>query len=409
MTLFTEEEMERVSQRYNLRTADGIQNAVKELTRTLLQTALESEMEETLGYERYDTKNKATDNARNGYSKKTVQSEMGPIELDIPRDRQGEHEAILVPKHTRRLPRIEEQVMALFARGNSDRDIRDTLHELYGVELSAQMISRITEKLNPEIAQWQSRPLEKIYTIVYLDALNLTIRHEGKTSKRAVYLALGIDCDGQKDVLGIWICQTETSKFWLSVLTDLKNRGVKTILICSVDGLSGFDNAINSVFPSTRIQRCIVHQIRYSCKYVNYKDRKEFCADMKAIYTASTEELALQALVELDEKWGAKYAYAIKSWQDNWSDLATFFQFSPEIRRLIYTTNPIESLNSTVKKYTSPKRLFPSDDAAMKSIYCAINLQTKKWGASRIKDWGSIFSQLQIAFSDQFPSIASSS
>lgn len=265
MTAFTQEELDRVAKNHNLRTADGIQNAVRELTRRLLQTALESELEETLGYERYDTKNKVTENARNGYSKKTIQSEMGPIELDIPRDRQGEHEAIVVPKHTRRLPGIEEQVITLFARGNSDRDIRDALHEMYGVEISAQMISRITEKLNPEIAQWQSRPLEKLYTVVYLDALNLNIRHEGKTTKRAVYLALGIDCEGQKDVLGIWICQLETAKFWLSVLTDLKNRGVKNMLICAVDGLSGFDNAINSVFPQTRIQRCIVHQIRYSC------------------------------------------------------------------------------------------------------------------------------------------------
>tara|TARA_B100001971_G_C18184320_1_gene534681 strand:+ start:170 stop:1363 length:1194 start_codon:yes stop_codon:yes gene_type:complete len=389
--------MNKIYETCDIKTVDDVKSVVKALTKDMLQRTLESEIDDTLGYSKHDIANKEYSNSRNGYYPKSVRTESGNIDLKIPRDREGQHEPVIVKKHESSMSGIEEKIIAMSARGNSTRDIGELMQEMYGINVSAEMVSKITDKMIPQIREWQSRPLSSVYPILYLDALNLNIRQDGKTLKKAVYLALGIDPDGMKDVLGIWIGGNESSKFWLGILTELKNRGVQDICIACVDGLKGFSEAIESIYPKTQVQRCIVHQIRYSCKYVNYKDRKEFCADMKAIYSAPTEESGLEALTFLDDKWGKKYAYAIKSWEQNWTQLATFFAFPDEVRKIIYTTNAIESLNSCVKKITQPKRLFPSDDSALKSVFFAIQNRLKKW-TSRQRDWASILSQFQIHF-----------
>jgi putative transposase len=400
MGKLTTEQYEQLKGVYKLNTVDDIQFAVKDLMKDVIQKTLEAELDCTLGYKKHDQKNKETENVRNGHYSKTVRSTHGPIELDIPRDRNGDHEPTLVKKGMSDISRIEDQTISMYAKGMSTRDIHAHMKDIYGINMSAEMVSKITDKLLPQIKEWQSRQLKSIYTIVYMDAIHFSVRDNGQTVKKAIYIAMAIDCEGMKDVLGIWVGENESSKYWLSVLTELKNRGVNDILICCVDGLSGFEDAINTAFPRTQIQRCVVHQIRYCCKFVNYKDRKLFCADMRAIYTAPTEEAALEAFSVFDNKWSKKYAYAIKSWENNWTNLSTFFKYPQEIRTLIYTTNPIESLNSCIRKTTNPKRLFPSDDAVRKSVFLAVQNRIKKW-SMRTKDWGLIINQLLIHFDDR--------
>ncbi|MEQ8189759.1 MAG: IS256 family transposase, partial [Candidatus Eremiobacterota bacterium] len=327
------EQLKAIIKEYNLKEAKDVGNAVKDLMKDVIQEMLEGELDEELGYSKYDYKNKETENSRNGHSRKTVRSSSGEIELSIPRDRKGEYEPIAVKKHSKNISDLEDKILSMYAKGMSNRDIQGYLEELYGIEVSGETVSRITDKILPVVKEWQSRPLSEIYAIVYMYAMFINVRQDGHVIKKSAYAALGYNLEGHKEILGIWIAESETAKFWLSILTELKNRGVKDILIASIDGLTGFEAALNSAFPETEVQRCIVHQIRNSTKFVSYKDVKEFCADMKEIYRAATKEAGFEALKRFGEKWGKKYSYAVKSWENNWESLSTFFKYPEEIRK----------------------------------------------------------------------------
>lgn len=383
-----------------IRDLEGVQGLVKELTSGLIQEIMDTELEDELGYSKYDYKNKQTDNARNGSYKKTVGSSQGDIELTIPRDRKGEYEPQIVKKHQMDISAIEDKILFLYSQGTSTRDIERTMQEMYGIEVDATRVSRITDKLLPLIREWQNRPLESIYAMVMLDAIHYKVREDGMVVKKAVYIAIGTDMEGKKDVLGIWIGATESSKYWLGVLNGLKNRGVQDILIASVDGLTGFSEAIAAAYPQTEVQRCIIHQIRSSTKYVSYKDVKAFTAALRPIYKAPTEELALTALSELESTWGTKYPAAIRSWRDHWDELATMFKYSEQIRRIIYTTNAIENFNRQLRKVTKTKSAFVSDDALLKQLYLTTMQVTAKW-TMPIHDWSSILMQLMVYFGDR--------
>lgn len=378
----------------------GVQDMVKELTAGLIQECMDAELEEELGYSKYDYKNKSTDNSRNGSYKKTVASSQGDIELEIPRDRNSEYEPQIVKKHQMDISAIEDKILFLYSQGTSTRDIERTMGEMYGIEVDASRVSKITDKLLPLIREWQERPLENVYAMIMLDAIHYKVRDEGVVVKKAVYIAIGTDLEGKKDVLGIWIGATESSKYWLGVLNGLKNRGVKDILIASVDGLTGFSEAIAAVYPKTEIQRCIIHQIRSSTRYVSYKDLKAFTAALKPIYKAPTEESALGALEELEAAWGKKHPVAIKSWRDHWDELSTMFKYPEELRRIIYTTNAIENFNRQLRKVTKTKGAFVSDDALLKQLYLVTMQVTSKW-TMPLKSWGSILMQLIIYFGDR--------
>ena len=382
---------------YNIKDTNDIKDMLKDLLSGTIQTMLEAEIEHELGYAKHSMKDKATSNARNGHSKKTVRSEHGNLDLDIPRDRNAEFEPQIIPKYQREITGIEGQILSLNAKGMSNRDIENHLNNLYGIDVSSSMISKITDKIIPEIREWQSRQLEDVYPIVFMDAIHYSVRKDGVVVKKAVYLAIGIDKEGRKEVLGFWIGENESSKYWLNVLNELKNRGVQDILIMSVDNLKGFSEAIFSVFPKTEIQKCVVHQIRNSIRYISYKDVREFTSDLKEMYNAPTLEQAEFKLDELEEKWGKKYMAVINSWRSNWNELTTYFKYDTKIRKLIYTTNPIESLNRQLRKYTKTKSLYPTDEALMKSIYLSLKEATRKW-TGRIPGWGEIYSQLSIYF-----------
>ena len=382
---------------YNIKDTNDIKDMLKDLLSGTIQTMLEAEIEHELGYAKHSMKDKATSNARNGHSKKTVRSEHGNLDLDIPRDRNAEFEPQIIPKYQREITGIEGQILSLYAKGMSNRDIEDHLNNLYGIDVSPSMISKITDKIIPEIREWQSRQLEDVYPIVFMDAIHYSVRKDGVVVKKAVYLAIGIDKEGRKEVLGFWIGENESGKYWLNVLNELKNRGVQDILIMSVDNLKGFSEAISSVFPKTEIQKCVVHQIRNSIRYISYKDAREFTSDLKEMYNAPTLEQAEFKLDELEEKWGKKYMAVINSWRSNWNELTTYFKYDTKIRKLIYTTNPIESLNRQLRKYTKTKSLYPTDEALMKSVYLSLKEATKKW-TGRIPGWGEIYSQLSIYF-----------
>ena len=373
---------------------------VKELTAGLIQECMDAELEEELGYSRYDYKNKRTDNSRNGSYSKTVSSSQGEIDLKVPRDRNGDYEPQIVKKHQMDVSEIEDKILFLYSQGTSTRDIERTMQEMYGIEVDATRVSKITDKILPVIREWQNRPLESVYAMVMLDAIHYKVREDGIVVKKAVYIGIGTDLEGKKDVLGIWIGATESAKYWLSVLNGLKSRGVNDILIVSVDGLTGFSEAIAAAYPRTEIQRCIIHQIRSSTRYVSYKDIKAFTAALKPIYKAPTEELALEALDELESAWGGKYPASIKSWRDHWDELATMFKYPEQIRRIIYTTNAIENFNRQLRKVTKTKSAFVSDDALLKQLYLVTMQVTDKW-TMPIKDWGSILMQLMIFFGDR--------
>lgn len=385
---------------FDLKTTDDIQDMLKGLMGGTIQGMLEGELDDELGYQKHDYANKDTDNSRNGYSSKKLRSKFGDFETKIPRDRKGEFDPQVVKKNQTELGGIEQQIIAMYAKGMSNRDIEEFLRDLYGVEASASLISRITDRILPEIKEWQSRVLKSVYAIVFMDAIVYKVRKEGIVVNKAVYIAIGIDLEGQKDVLGLWIGEAESSRFWLLVTNELKNRGVRDILIASVDGLNGFNDAIHTSFPKTEIQRCIVHQIRNSTKYLSYKDLKQFTQDLKPIYKAASEQQALEELNEFEKKWGSKYPGAIKSWRNNWDELATFFKYPAEIRKIIYTTNAIENFNRQLRKVTKTKAAYVSDDALTKSLYLAIRDITKKW-TGRIQNWGTILDQLLIFFEDR--------
>lgn len=392
--------LDQLIKEYNIKDTDDIKNMLKDLMGDTIQRMLNSELDDELGYEKYDTQNKDTDNSRNGYSKKTVRSEYGEVELDIPRDRNGDFEPQIVKKNQTEIKGIEGQIISMYAKGMSNRDIETHLQELYGVEVSPTLISKITDRILPEIKEWQSRMLKSVYPIVFMDAIHYSVRKDGIVVKKAVYIAIGIDMEGQKDILGMWIGEAESSKFWLSVMNEIRNRGVRDILIASVDGLNGFSEAIRAVFPQTEIQRCIVHQIRNSTRFISYKDIKSFTADLKPIYKAATEALALQELDAFDSKWGSKYPNAVRSWRNNWDELSAFFKYPQEIRKIIYTTNAIENFNRQLRKVTKTKSAYPSDEALMKALYLAVRDITKKW-SGRIQGWGTILDQLMIYFDER--------
>lgn len=385
---------------YDIKNTDDIKAALADMIGGTMQDMLESELEEDLGYEKYDTANKQTDNSRNGYSPKTLRSEYGDVEIDVPRDRKGEYEPQIIKKHQTDIKGLDSQIISMYAKGMSNRDIEEHLHGLYGIDVSPTLISKITDKIIPDIREWQARTLKSLYAVMFFDAIHYPVRTDGTVKQRAVYIAIGIDMKGMKDVLGIWIGDAESSKYWLSVVNELKNRGVRDILIASVDGLSGFSEAIRTVFPKTDIQRCIVHQIRNSSKYVVWKDMKEYMADLKTIYTATTEEQGLYELDGFEAKWGKKYPAAVKSWRNNWSELSTFFRYPAEIRKVIYTTNAIENFNRSLRKVTKAKAAYPSEEALLKSLYLAIMDITKSWTGKR-QDWGAILGQLLIYFDDR--------
>jgi len=399
--LLTTEQIRAWLKDNNLKEAGEVEKAFMGEIKGVLQECLEEEMTQALGYSRYDWMNKDNDNARNGHSKKTVSGRFGKAEIEVPRDVKGEFEPVIVKKHERSIgSKMEDAIISLFAHGMSNRDIEGQMRTMYEVDVSSEMVTRITDKIIPKAKEWQNRTLDPLYPVIFLDGMVFNVRQDGVVVKKTAYVAFAITVEGCKEVLGIWIGEAESSKFWMSILTDLRNRGVKDILIACVDGLNGFEEAIRATYPMTEVQRCIVHQIRNSTRYVNYKDRRQFCKDMKAIYTAPNEEAGLAALDRFEEKWGVKYAYAIKSWRNNWACLATFFKYPPDIRRLIYTTNPIESFNSTIRKITRNKSSFPTDDSLFKILYLVVMDESEKWKMA-IREWGTIMNQLMVYFKDR--------
>lgn len=380
----------------NVQSMDDIQNLFKETIAEFMQGSLEAELDEELGYEPYDVKNKNTENSRNGHSKKTLRTSMGKVEIDIPRDRNGDFEPKILPKNQTSISQdMESKIISMYAKGMSVSDIEKHIRDIYGLEISDTTVSRITDKVLPAAKEWQQRPLESIYAVVFLDAIHYRVRSEGQIVKKAVYIAIGIDLDGKKDVLGMWVGENESAKFWASVLNNMRNRGVEDILIACTDNLTGFSQAIEAVFPKTDIQNCIIHQLRNSSKYVSYKDIKALMADLKKVYTAVDEEAALNALDEFAAVWDSKYPRISKSWYDNWANLSTYFKFPQELRKLIYTTNTIEGFNRQLKKVTKSKSVFPTDDSLFKMLYLAMTDITKKWTGRR-QDWSRIYAQLVI-------------
>ncbi len=380
--------------------ANDVQEMLKDLLGDTLQGMLKAEMDQKLGYSKYDYQNKLTDDSRNGYSKKTVTSSLGDIDLDIPRDRKGEFAPQIVKKNQTDISNIEDQILSMYAKGMTTRDISAHLKNVYGVDASAEMISHMTDRILPVAKEWQSRPLEKKYAVVFMDAVHFHVRQDNQTVKKAVYVAIGIKLNGRKEVLGMWIGGNESAKYWLGVLNEIKNRGVEDIMIVSVDGLTGFVDAIGAVFPKAEIQRCIVHQVRYSTKFVNYKDLKPFVKDLKEVYQATTKELALENLNQLEEKWGRKYPSSVASWRNNWPQLSTYFKYPQEIRKIIYTTNSIENFNRQLRKVTKSKTIFPTDDALFKILYLAMCDITEKWTGAGW-NWGQTLDQLCIYFEDR--------
>lgn len=368
---------------------------LKELTKNLFERALKAEMEEHLGYSKYGRVDSI--NSRNGVGRKSLITEGGVLELEVPRDRNAEFTPALVPKRQTRIDGLDQKILSLYAKGMSLSDIKIQIQELYGAEISESLISRVTDNIMDEVRSWQNRPLEAVYAIVYFDALVVKVRQDKRIINKAVYVALGIDLSGKKDILGLWISENEGAKFWLNNFTEMKNRGLQDILIACSDNLTGMSEAISAVYPQTEHQLCIVHQIRNSLKYVSYKDRKELAADLKLVYSSITEDEALNALGEFDLKWGKQYPHIAKSWQNNWNNLVVFLQYPEVIRRIIYTTNSIESLNSQLRKVTNNKRVFPSDDAVFKSLYLTIDYVTRKWNMP-IQNWGEAMAHFLIKF-----------
>jgi len=376
----------------------GENGLLKQLTKALLERAMNAELTHELGFEKNDKSSlRENSNRRNGTSAKTVKSKHGEIELDIPRDRSSEFEPVIIKKHQRRFDGFDDAILSLYSRGLSTRDIKAHLEDIYGVEVSPDLISSVTEAVLEEVREWQTRPLESVYPIVYLDALRVKIRYEGTVQNRCIYLAIGVKTDGKKETLGLWTAENEGAKFWLQVLTELSNRGVQDIFIACVDGLKGFTEAIESVFPNTITQLCIVHQIRNSLTYISYKDRKAVVSDLKPIYTAVTEDEALFALELFGEKWNGKYPLITKSWQANWQRICPMFALPKEIRRAVYTTNVIESLNYSLRKITKTRAAFPSEEAAIKLLYLGLQNAQKKW-TMPIQNWSLAMNQMAILF-----------
>ena len=375
---------------------------LKQLTKRLVENALEGEMTEHLGYEPHAPEGKHTGNSRNGKGGKTIHTESGSVGIDVPRDRTGTFEPQLVRKRQRRLEGFDDKVLSLYARGMTTRQIQGHLKELYGTEVSPALISTVTDSVLDDVKAWQNRPLDQVYPIVYLDALHLKIRTDGTVQTRAVYLALGVNLEGHKELLGLWIGEKEGSKFWLSILTELRNRGVHDILIACVDGLTGFPEAIASEFPKTQVQLCIVHMVRNSLRYVSWKERKIVARDLRTIYTSSSAESAQAALDAFAEKWDDRFPSISRSWQDRWQQVTPFFAYPPEIRKVIYTTNAIESMQSQLRRVTRQRGAFPTPESAKKVLYLALDRISKRWSRP-IRDWVAALNHFAIVFEDRIP------
>ena len=397
------EKIRELLQLANVGSMDDIQELFKDTIAEFMENGLEAELDDQLGYSRYDYKNKDTDNSRNGYSSKTLRTSFGDVEVSVPRDRKSEFDPKVLRKNQTSISQdIEEKILSMYAKGMTTGDIEAHIQDIYGVDVSDTTVSRITDKILPAAKEWQQRPLESIYAVVFLDAIHYHVRSEGQIVKKAVYIAIGIDLDGHKDVLGMWVGENESAKFWATVLNSLKNRGVEDIFIACTDNLTGFSAAIEAVYPKTEIQNCIIHQLRNSSKYVSYKDLKALMADLKAVYAAVDEPAALGALDTFAEHWDKKYPKISQSWRDNWANLSTYFKFPQELRRLIYTTNTIEGFNRQLRKVTKSKSVFPTDDSLFKMLYLAMIDITKKW-TGRKQDWSMIHAQLAIYFEDRMP------
>ena len=382
---------------------EDIQSLFKETIAEFMEKGLDAELEDELGYSKYDYRNKETDNSRNGHSSKTLRTSFGDVEVSVPRDRKSEFEPQLLKKNQTSISQdIEEKILSMYAKGMTTGDIEAHIRDIYGIDVSDSTVSRITDKILPVAKEWQQRPLESIYAVVFLDAIHYHVRSEGQVVKKAVYIAIGINLDGRKSVLGMWVGENESAKFWATVLNGLRNRGVEDIFIACTDNLTGFSAAIEAVFPKTEVQNCIIHQLRNSSKYVSYKDLKALMTDLKAVYGAVDEQAALDALDVFSERWDKKYPKISQSWRDNWANLSTYFKYPQEVRRLIYTTNAIEGFNRQLRKVTKSKSVFPTDDSLFKMLYLAMVDITKKWTGRR-QDWSRIYAQLTIFFADRMP------
>ena len=387
----------------NISSMEDIQTLFKETIAEFMENGLDAEMDEELGYSKYDYKNKDTDNSRNGRSSKTLRTSFGDVDVSVPRDRKGEFEPVVLKKNQTSISQdIEEKILSMYAKGMTTGDIETHIRDIYGVGVSDTTVSRVTDKILPIAKEWQQRPLESVYAVVFLDAIHFHVRSEGQIVKKAVYIAIGVNLDGRKDVLGMWVGENESAKFWATVLNGLRNRGVEDIFIACTDNLTGFSAAIEAVFPKTEIQNCIIHQIRNSTRYVSYKDLKALVADLKAVYAAVDEQSALDALDTFSEHWDKKYPKISLSWRDNWPNLSTYFKYHQEVRRLIYTTNAIEGFNRQLRKVTKSKSVFPTDDSLLKMLYLAMVDITKKWTGRR-QDWSMIHAQLAVFFANRMP------
>ncbi len=378
----------------------GDSGLLKQLKKALTERILEGELTTELGYEKNDALGNNSGNSRNGYSKKTLKTKDGDLEIQIPRDRNNKFEPLLIPKHQTRFDDMDDKIISLYSRGMTTRDIQEQLQDLYGVEVSATLISNVTNEVLDEVKSWQSRPLDKLYPIVYLDALVIKVNQDKRVINKAFYLALGVNLEGKKELLGIWVSQNEGAKFWLNVLTELKNRGLEDILIACVDGLTGFPEAIETVYPKTQVQLCIVHMVRSSLRYVGWKDRKVVAGDLKKIYSSKTIEEAELALSSFSEKWDKQFPSISKSWLTHWENITPFFAYPAEIRKVIYTTNAIESVNMSLRKVIKNKRVFPSDEAALKQLYLALKNISKKW-TMPVRDWGAAMNRFMIMFDER--------
>ena len=380
----------------------GQDGLIKQLSKALIERAMQAELTEQLGYEKSKFGEKETENRRNGTSTKILRTDQGPMEIEVPRDRNGDYEPLIVPKHQRELAGFDQKIISMYGLGLSTKAIQENLKEIYNVDVSPELISRVTDEVKGLVDEWRNRPLESFYPVIFFDALRTNIRDEGHVIKKAVYLALAIGLDGQKEVLGLWIEQNEGSKFWMGILNELKNRGVNDILIAAVDGLTGFPDAINTIFPKTEVQLCMVHMVRNSLKYVSYKDRKAVTTDLKEIYLAPSEDAASTALDRFSEKWDKKYSSISKSWRNRWNEVIPFMKFSPEIRKAIYTTNAIESLNYTLQRNLKTRLSFPNNEAAMKLIFMILQRMKKKW-TMPIRNWGEALNQFALIYGDRVP------
>ncbi len=385
-----------LQENYNIESAQDLSSALKDMFKGALQEMMNAEFDSSMGYSKYDKKTEKS-NYRNGTTKKKLKSEFGEFDFETPRDRNGEFEPKIVPKNTRDVSGIEDKIISLYGRGLTTREINEQIQDLYGIEVSATMVSNITDQIIPEIKEWQERPLDDVYPFVFIDAVHFSVREDNRVVKKAAYIVLGINSSGFKEILGIWIGENESAKYWLGVLNELKQRGVKDILIICSDNLTGIKDAISTAFPNTIQQRCIVHMIRNSVKYVNYKDLKEFTKDLRLIYTSTNEKKAFEKLQEIKNKWKDKYLTSFRTWEENWDAICPFFQFSDYIRKIMYTTNTIESLNRQFRKYTKTKSVFPTDMSLLKCLYLSTKNISKKWDQS-YRNWGTILSELSIMF-----------